>query len=193
MVNSSNETTPVTQNLGSYKITGYSPGAGNIRRALWYTINVCFFINPLFPFYQPKRWLLRLFGANISKGVIIKPRVNIKHPWRLTVGDNSWIGEGTWVDNLVDVVIGSNVCISQGAQLITGNHNYKSPEFTLITSPIYIADGAWIGAGAIVCPGVSIGRNAVVTVGSVITHDCDEDGIYSGNPAQRMKTRIISD
>ena len=122
----SNNKKDPTVDLARYRVSGYSTGAGFLRRGLWYLINVVVFANPLFPFYGPKRLLLRLFGARIQRGVIIKPRVNIKYPWRLTVGENSWIGEGVWIDNLAEVVIGSNACISQGAYLLTGNHDYKS-------------------------------------------------------------------
>jgi putative colanic acid biosynthesis acetyltransferase WcaF len=177
--------------LANYRITGYVPGAGPLRRGLWYIANALVLSGSLFPFYGPKRALLRLFGAQIGEAVIIKPRVNIKHPWRLTVGDHCWIGEGVWIDNLVEITIGNNVCISQEAYLLTGNHNYKSPAFDLMTKPVRIDDGAWIGARGIVCPGVVVGCNAVLTVGSVLTQNAKTNGIYSGNPAQLVKTRII--
>jgi len=187
---SSNDKNP-TVNLARYRVTGYATGARFLRRWLWYLVNVLVFTNPLFPFYGPKRLLLRLFGARIGRGVIIKPRVNIKHPWRLSIGENSWIGEGVWIDNLVEIAIGSNACISQGAYLLTGNHDYKNIAFTLITKPIRIEDGAWIGAGGIVCPGINVGRNAILTVGSILARDAEPSGIYTGNPAQRVRTRIV--
>lgn len=177
--------------LGRYRVTDYVPGAGPLRRGLWYIVNALVFATALFPFYRPKRTLLKLFGAKIGQGVVIKPRVNIKHPWRLTVGDQSWLGEGVWIDNLVEVTIGNNVCLSQEAYFLTGNHDYKSTTFTLITKPIKVEDGAWIGARGIVCPGVNVGHNAVLTAGSVLTRDAEANGIYSGNPAQRIRTRII--
>lgn len=180
-----------TVDLGRYRVTGYSPGAGLLRRTLWYVIDVLVFANPLFPFYRPKRSILRLFGARIGHGVVIKPRVKIKHPWRLTVGEHCWIGEGVWIDNLNEVTIGSNVCISQDAYLLTGNHDYKSMAFTLITRPIRIEDGAWVGARGVVCPGISMGRNSVLTVGSILTRDADANGIYTGNPATWIKSRKI--
>lgn len=82
--------------------------------------------------------LLRLFGARMGKGVVIKPSVNIKYPWNLSIGDYSWIGENVWIDNLTHVAIGSNVCISQGAMLLCGNHDYKRPTFDLMVKPIVI-------------------------------------------------------
>ena len=86
--------------------------------------------------YGFRRFLLRLFGAKIGKKVIIRPSVKVTYPWKLSIGDYSWIGEDVWIDNLEQVIIGSNVCISQGAMLLCGNHNYKKVTFDLIIGEI---------------------------------------------------------
>lgn len=177
--------------LAAYRVTGYSPGAGISRRVLWHLVKPLVFTNSLVPFYWIKRLLLRMFGARIGESVVIKPRVNIKHPWRLSIGDHSWIGEGVWIDNLVEVEIGSNACVSQEAFLLTGNHDYKSARFTLIAKPIRVEDGAWMGARSVVCPGVTVGRNAVLTVACVLTQDADANGIYAGNPGKKVRTRNL--
>src|SRR5476651_2287949 len=95
-----------------------------------------------------KAFLLRLFGATVGKGLIIKTKIRIKNPWRLIVGDNCWIGESVWIDNLDDVIIGANVCLSQGAMLLTGNHDYTISSFPYRLGKIRIEDGVWIGAQA---------------------------------------------
>lgn len=135
--------------------------------------------------------LLRLFGAKVGTGVVIKPRVNIKHPWRLVVGENVWIGEGVWIDNLVKVEIGSNVCISQEALLLTGSHDYTDRKFRLTLGEIHLEDGVWIAANVVVCPGVRCARNAVITVGSVLRKDAEAGGVYAGIPAMLLRQRII--
>ncbi|MBI4695914.1 MAG: colanic acid biosynthesis acetyltransferase WcaF [Gammaproteobacteria bacterium] len=177
--------------LADYRVAGYCPGAGRLKRAAWYVLNAIFFDSWLCPFYPLKNLILRLFGARIGIGVIIKPRVNIKHPWRLSVGDHVWIGEGVWIDNLVQVTIGSNVCISQGAMLLTGNHDYKDPHFGLITGEITIGDGVWVGAQSIVGPSVRCYENAVITAGSILTSEAEQNAIYRGNPAVRIRERIL--
>jgi len=177
--------------LSSYRIAGYSPGAGAVRRGLWYFVNSMLFKSEILPLYGLKNGILRIFGAKIGIGVVIKPGVSIKHPWRLAVGDHSWIGEGAWIDNLVAVKIGANVCISQGAYLVTGNHDYKDPHFGLIVKEIEVEDEAWIGAKAIVCAGVRVRRGSVVTAGSVAQTDTDPFGIYCGNPAKRVRERMV--
>jgi len=177
--------------LGAYDNRGYDPGAGRFKRSLWYVVNAVLFHSWLFPGSSLKCRLLRLFGAKVGRGVRIKPRVNIKYPWYLAIGDNVWIGEGVWIDNLTWVRLGSNVCLSQDAYLLTGNHDYKDPAFGLILGEIVIEEGAWIGAQAVVCPGVRIGRCVVLTVASVMQSDAAEYGIYRGNPAVQIRERQI--
>jgi putative colanic acid biosynthesis acetyltransferase WcaF len=159
---------------------------------LWFLVNALFFRNSANPFSSLKVRLLRIFGAKVGKGVIIKPAVNIKYPWRLEIGDYSWIGENVWIDNLADIRIGKNVCISQGAMLLTGNHNYKKVSFDLMIGEIVLEDGAWVGAQSVVCPGVRCQSQSILTVGSVATQDLDPNGIYQGNPAEKVKERIIT-
>ena len=133
--------------------------------------------------------MLRLFGAKIGRYAVVKPGVNIKYPWRLRAGDHCWIGERVWIDNLADVEIKNHVCISQGVYLLTGNHDYKKPAFDLITDPILLEDGVWIGAKSIVCPGVCGHSHAVLCAGSVATKSLDAFGIYQGNPAVKIRDR----
>ncbi len=170
----------------------HQPGKSAIVRLIWYFVNILFFINPLNPISTIKVMLLKMFGAKIGSSVLIKPSVNIKYPWFLEVGDNTWIGENVWIDNLTKVKIGNNVCISQGAMLLTGNHNYKKSSFDLMIGEIILEDGAWIGAKSVVCPGVTCHTHAVLSVGSVATKILEPYGIYQGNPAVKVKERIIA-
>jgi putative colanic acid biosynthesis acetyltransferase WcaF len=168
----------------------YNPGGNILKRSVWYIINVLLFQWHLNPSSRLKVAMLRRFGAKIGRGVVIKPGVNIKYPWHLSVGDYSWIGEDVWIDNLADVTIGANCCISQGSLLLCGNHNYKSSTFELIVKPIKIYDGAWVCAKSVVCPGVNVGENAVLTVGSIATSSLEPNGVYQGNPAILKRSRV---
>ena len=160
-------------------------------RALWYVVNAVVFASWLMPVSAPKRTILRLFGATVGKAVVIKPRVNIKYPWKLSVGDYSWVGEGVWVDNLDFVEIGSNVCVSQGARFLTGNHNYNSPNFDLFTGPIVVDDGVWIGAFSVICPGAKVRRDAVLLVRSVARGEIAASTICAGDPARQIRERVL--
>ncbi len=177
--------------LSRYDNSWYHPG-GKIKRLTWYFTNVLFFINPLNPFSGIKVCLLRLFGAKIGIGVNIKPCVNVKYPWLLEVGDYSWIGENVWIDNLAKVKIGNNVCISQGAMLLCGNHNYKKSTFDLIIGEITLEGGSWVGAQSVVCPGVTVHTHAVLSVGSVACRDLEAYGVYQGSPAVKVRERVIN-
>lgn len=180
-----------TVDLSKYDNSYYKPGKSIITRTLWYFVNALFFNTPLFPFSKLKVFLLRLFGAKIGKKVIIKPSVNIKYPWRLTIGDNVWIGEKVWIDNLANITIYNNVCISQGALLLCGNHNYKKTTFDLLIAEITIQNGVWIGAKAIITGGVTCYEQSILTVGSVTSKNLKSNYIYRGNPAIIEKKRNI--
>jgi putative colanic acid biosynthesis acetyltransferase WcaF len=140
-----------------------------------------------------KVWILRCFGAQIGQQVRIKPEVRVKFPWRLSVGDYVWIGENAWLDNVAPIIIESHVCISQDVYLCTGNHDWSHPEFKLIPAPIHIEQGSWLAARAVVGPGVTVGRGAVLCLGSVTGRSLQPMTIYAGNPAQPIKHRVIGE
>jgi len=166
-------------------------GASSIKQVFWYFTNIFLFRNSLIPFYNLKVMVLRMFGARVGANVIIKPVVSIKYPWKLSIGDNCWIGEKVWIDNLDAIDIGKNVVISQGAMLLSGNHNYKKTSFDLMVNPIKLEDGVWIGARSVVCSGVVCKSHSVLTVNSVAIQDLEPFKIYQGNPAVYVRDRII--
>ena len=178
--------------LSRYSVAHFDRGAGVVWEALWQIVNLLLFQLCPLKLSALKCVVLRLFGAKIGRGVSIKPKVKITFPWKLTLGNHIWLGEECWLLNLDHITIADNVCISQRAFLCTGNHNYKSPVFDLIVKPIDVGEGAWIGANALVGPGVKVGAHAVLTAGSVATDDLQPFGIYRGNPAIHVKQRIIS-
>jgi putative colanic acid biosynthesis acetyltransferase WcaF len=162
-----------------------------VKRLLWFYVNAIFFKTSLIPSSAFKVFLLRMFGARIGKNVTIKPSVNIKYPWFLQIGDESWIGENVWIDSLVMISIGANVCLSQGAVLLTGSHNYKKTSFNLITKEVILEDGVWIGAGAMVNLGITAASHSVLTSGSVATKNLQAYSVYQGNPALKIRDREI--
>ena len=176
--------------LSKFNNNWYNPGS-KLKMVAWYFTNALLFNNTLSPINSIKIKLLRLFGAKVGQGVLIKPSVNIKYPWLLEIGNNVWIGEGVWIDNLAKVTIGDNVCISQGAMLLCGNHDYKKSTFDLIIGEILLEEGVWIGAKTVVCPGVTCKPHSILTVGSVASKDLEPYSIYKGNPAVFVKNREI--
>lgn len=177
--------------LSQYNNNWYKTGASIFKRTAWLIVQSIFFAHSLAVISSIKVFILRMFGAKMGKGIVIKPNVSIKYPWKLSVGDFTWIGEGVWIDNLAEVTIGKNVCISQRAYLLTGNHNFKKSTFDLMVKPIILEDGVWIGAKAIVCPGIVCYSHSILTVASVATVNLEPYYIYQGNPAQKIKERVF--
>jgi putative colanic acid biosynthesis acetyltransferase WcaF len=174
--------------LSGYK-SNYTVKKSKLTQLLWYLISAVVYESSLFPVYRYKIWLLRAFGAQIGSGVVIKPKVYIKYPWNLELGSDVWIGEGVRIDNLALVKIGSNVCVSQNAFLLTGNHNYRSDGFELMTGTITIEAQVWVGASSLVCPNTVLSYGSIITVGSVISGTTIANRVYRGNPAIGIKPR----
>jgi putative colanic acid biosynthesis acetyltransferase WcaF len=175
--------------LDGYTVGTYSPGAALWQQIAWYYLG-----SPLVSSYWIvgsgfKCWVLRCFGAQVGTGVRIKQGLKVKFPWRLVVGDFVWLGENCWIDNVALVTIESHTCLSQEVYLCTGNHDWSSPSFQLKELPIHIGEGSWVAARAMVAPGVTIGRGAVLCLGSVASRSLEPMTIYAGNPAQPIKER----
>lgn len=155
----------------------------------WYLVKCVFFLSPL-PWPSGfKCALLRAFGATVGEGVRIKPRVNIHLPWKLEVGDWTWLGEEVFILNFEPIRIGSHCCVSQRAFLCGGNHDFRDPAFSYRNGPIELGDGVWIGAQVFVGPEVTIGDDAVILAGSVVTRDQPAAMICGGSPAVPIKKR----
>jgi len=180
-----------TQLKKNFDKKDYQRGASSFKLLLWYFTSVVFIRSGIIPFSSIIVFILRLFGARIGKDVRIKPGIYVHYPWKLSVGDYSWLAECR-IENLAEVIIGDNVCVSQQAMLLTGNHDYKSVNFDLITKPIVLEEGAWVGANATICPGLIVKSHAVLTVGSTATKDLEAYSIYQGNPAVKVKERLIA-
>ena len=177
-------------NLNKFDNSLYKP-ASKLKIILWYVTNMFIFKTMLPIPSSMKLKVLRLFGSTVGNSVVIKPNINIKYPWFLTIGDNCWIGEDVWIDNLAQVTIGNNVCLSQGSYLLTGSHDYKKEAFDLMLGEIVLEDGVWIGAKATVCPSVRCKSHSILAVESIATKDLEEYTIYQGNPALLKRKREI--
>jgi putative colanic acid biosynthesis acetyltransferase WcaF len=175
--------------LSLYDNSWYSSGRSRIVEALWFFIGLPILRCRLLPSSLVRSAILRLFGATIAQKVVLKPGVRVKFPWLLSIGGSSWIGEDVWIDNLVLVTVGANVCISQGAYLCTGNHDWSDPAFGLRVQSIVLEDGSWVGARAVVCPGVTIEECGIAAAGSVVTNNIPAYEIHAGNPARLLRRR----
>lgn len=179
--------------LRKFDSAGFDRGAPRWKEALWLVVRSVFFAGWLpLPSVLRVFWL-RVFGARVGKGVVIRSRVNITFPWRLTCDDNVWIGEEVVILSLAEVRIGHSVCISQRAFLCTGSHDFSKTSFDLLTQPIEIGAGSWIGACAFVAPGVEMGKGSRCLPGAVVTKSVARGTTVGGIPAQPTKNQNRSD
>lgn len=177
--------------LSEFTSQGFQRGRSKVIEALW-TLSQALLLKSFVPGSTHRIALLRLFGAKIGKGAVIKPGVRVKFPWRLSIGDYTWIGEDVWIDNLSQITIGSNCCISQGAYLCTGSHDWTAQTFDLRVEPIEIQSYAWIGAKSTVGPGVIVGEGSILSLGSTATSNQKPWFVFQGNPARQIKERQIT-
>lgn len=171
------------RSLAAFTGRGYDKGRGSLAQVAWLAVSAAV----LMRWWCPSRLriaVLRAFGAEIGAGVLIRHRVRIHWPWKLTVGDHTWIGEGAWILNLEPVRIGSDVCISQDVLLCTGSHDHASPSFEFDNAPIVIGDGAWVAARATVLRGVHVGHDAVVGATALVVSDVAPSEIVLAPTAQ---------
>lgn len=178
-----------TVKLRLYDNSWYKPGGSLLKRSAWFFLGQPVVHSGWIPSSRLRVALLRAFGARIGERVVIKPSVEVKYPWHLSIGDDCWIGEHVWIDNLTSVRIGNNVCISQGAYLCTGNHDWSDEKFGLMIAPIQLEEGSWAGAKCVLAPGVTLGRGAIASAGAVVVRAIPEFEVHSGNPAQFVKQR----
>jgi len=160
---------------------------------LWWLIqDTLFRLSPQF-MYGWRRFLLRLFGAKIGKGVLLRPTVRVTYPWKVSVGDYSWLGDDVVLYSLGEITIGTHTVISQKAYICTGNHDFTKHTFDIYALPIKIGNQVWIATDVFVAPGTSIGDGAVVGARSTVLHDLPPGKICYGSPAKPVRDRVMKE
>lgn len=145
----------------------------------WAAVELLLVRNPWQISSRIRVWALRRFGAEIGSGVIFRPETRVKFPWKLTIGDNCWIGEGVWFHNQDEVTLGHDVVISQQTMLTTGSHKHRT-DMALVTRPIKVDDGAWITSRCLITGGVTIGRSSRIAPMTVVSADVPPNSEASG-------------
>jgi putative colanic acid biosynthesis acetyltransferase WcaF len=177
------------QDLSLFRLERNFRGRSAIFVQLWWIVQSTLFgCSPQF-MYGWRRALLRLFGAHIGANVLIRPSVRVTYPWKLRVGDHSWIGDNVELYTLGAITIGNHAVVSQGSYLCTGTHDYRDPAFKIEARPIVVEDEAWVAAQVFVAPGVHVGRRAVIGARSLVLADIPDDAVAMGHPAQVRGTR----
>ncbi|WP_337033722.1 putative colanic acid biosynthesis acetyltransferase [Paenibacillus illinoisensis] len=176
--------------LDLYDQTGYSRGRNGVIVLLWWLVQGSIFRYSLHQMYGWRKWLLTLFGAKLGKGVKIRSSAKFTYPWKVKIGDHSWIGDNVEFYSLDCITVGNHCVISQNTYLCTGSHQLNDPAFGLITKPIVIKDGAWIASDVFVYPGVTINEMAIVGARSTVIKDIPANEIHAGYPAVFIKRRF---
>jgi acetyltransferase-like isoleucine patch superfamily enzyme len=146
-------------------------------------------ITAYIPSIAVRKAILRVCGAKLGKGVLVYHGFEVRSPWKLKIGDGSVIGNGALLDARGKVEIGQNVNLSAEVVILTGQHDYQSPDFAYQTGPVTIGDRAWLCIRCVVLPGVSIGEGAVVAAGSVVNKDVPAYALVGGIPAKVIGSR----
>lgn len=179
------------QNLNLYKTPENFRGKSKIVVQLWWLVYAILFKPSPQIFYKWRVFLLRTFGANIGKNVMIRPSAQFTYPWKIKIGDNSWIGDEVVLYSLGEIEIGKNSVISQRSYLCTGSHNYDSVGFDIYSKNIVINNFCWLATDVYVAPGVEIGEGTIVGARSSVFKNLPAMKVCVGAPAKPIKDRSI--
>lgn len=180
----------IYQELNKFKLPKNFRGRNAIVVQAWWFVQAVFFRPSPQVFYGWRRFLLRLFGAKIGKNVIIRPSVTITYPWKVAIGNHSWVGDDVVLYSLGNISIGENAVISQKSYLCSGSHDYMKRDFPIYAEPIKICDQVWVATDVYIAPGVTIGKGSVIGARSSVFKDIPENKICLGSPAKIVKNRL---
>ncbi len=178
------------QELRGFSVPKNFRGGHPVKVQLWWAVQKTLFAWSPQILYRWRAFLLRLFGAKIGKGVVIRPSVKITYPWKLTLGDYVWVGDDAVLYTLGEIRVGANSVVSQKSYLCTGSHDYQSAHFDIYARPIVIGEKCWLATDVFVAPGVTIGDGAVVGARSSVFSALPGNVICRGNPAKVIRARI---
>jgi putative colanic acid biosynthesis acetyltransferase WcaF len=140
-------------------------------------------------FFAWRRALLRAFGARIGPGVRIRPGVEVTYPWKVSIGENSWIGDNVSLYSLGPITIGADSVLSQNTYVCAADHDYSDPAFPIRERAVTIGSQVWIASDVWVGPSVTIGDGAVIGARSTVVADMPPGTICVGSPCRPLKPR----
>lgn len=177
------------QNLNNFKVPQDFRGKSVFVVQLWWICSKIFINGSPQFMYGFRRLILRLFGAKIGKGVLIRPSVEITYPWKINIGNYSWIGDNVVLYSLGNIYIGSNSVVSQKSYLCSADHDMNSYSFEIRSFDIKIGDKVWVASDCFVGPGVSIGNGCVIGARSTVFENQPEMYLCYGYPCKPQRLR----
>lgn len=179
----------VYQDLSRFRMPPGFRGRSGVWVQLWWIAQATLFRGSPQFLYGWRRFLLRLFGAQVGRGAIIRPSVTITYPWKVNIGDHAWVGDGAILYSLGEITIGSHAVVSQGCHLCAGTHDPNDPTFPILGPSILVGEQCWLAADVFVGPGRSIGRGTLVGARSSVFHDLPAGVVAMGSPARVVGPR----
>ncbi|SCB26868.1 putative colanic acid biosynthesis acetyltransferase WcaF [Bradyrhizobium shewense] len=180
---------PRFQDLSRSKAPPGFRGRSGLTVLLWQTVQQTLFAWSPQPAYGWRRWLLRLFGAEVGKGVLVRPTARVTYPWKVKLGNYCWIGDNAELYSLGPITIGDNAVVSQRSYICAATHDYKDIKFPLVAVPVVVEREAWIAADCFIAPGVTIGIGAIVGARTTVLRDVEARAIVAGHPAAQKGFR----
>ena len=177
------------QDLASHQVAPGYRGRPSWYVLLWMLVMATVFRWSPHPAYAWRALLLRAFGASIGTNVKIRSSARVFYPWRLSIGDNSWIGDFADLYSHAQITIGRDSVVSQYSYICTAGHDYTRSDFPLVAEPVTIGNEAWIAADVYVAPGVRIGSGSVIGARSTVLSDIPENVVAYGHPAKVARAR----
>ena len=175
--------------LNLHKVPDGFRGKSKLYVQLWWLVQATFINSSPQVFYGWRRFWLRMFGAKIGKKTLIRPTVKITYPWKVSIGDYSWIGDDVVLYSWGEIEIGSNTVISQKSYLCTGSHDYTKETFDIFARKITIGDSCLLATYVFVTPGITISDGAIVGARSSVFRDIDANTINAGAPSKMIRIR----
>lgn len=176
----------------SQNTSPYTP-AQQLRRMLWWIGHTLLIRWSFHNWYTWRRWILRLYGANLAAQTYVSRTARIEYPWNLTMKRQASIGREAWIYNLAPVTLEEHVTVSQRVTICTGSHDYQQPSMPQTRKPVLIRKGAWLAMESFILPGVTIGEYAVIGARSVVTRDMPDAMVCAGHPCKPIKQRLPDD
>lgn len=181
----------MTPNNSMWLKPSQSPFTKNIKLKLllWMIIYKCLFQFIPHKLNKIRIVLLRIFGASIGENCFIHPKAMIYMPWNFVMGNRLAIDFDVIIYSLDKVIIGDFVSISYKVNINTASHDYTDPYFSLVTKPVVIKSGAFIGTDSYISLGITIGQMTVIGARSTVTKDIPDNYVCFGHPCKPYKIR----
>lgn len=183
------QTKPRYQDLSRFRVEPGFRGRSGAVVLLWQLVQASLFALSPQPLYAWRRALLRLFGARVGRCVLVRPTARITYPWKICIGDYSWIGDHVELYSLGPITIGTNAVISQKSYVCAGTHDYQDVTFPLVAKPVVVGDEVWIATDCFIAPGVTIGRGVIIAARSTVLSDIPDGTVAAGTPARAKALR----